>query len=363
MLLQLLLLNNKPLGKFLESDLKTLGEVKNYLESNTGSNWSTWTKDQPAEFTYVVEHLFAPMLIRANAAAELLHSDPFTEADVRAFAQNVAQPLMSAAKDLLDWKSRSPNDASRMDALPGSISNALGSVAAASQAIVAFEYRIANMQTAQREAELVATQQKLDERKRYLDELVSRTEKLQIETSEVLATAREAAQMNGFSARADAFRIAADTHKSNATTWIGLAAAFGVVLLVWVIWSMACGDGPPLPNLVWTAAANLSHFAARLLGGSLLSFLLVVCVRNFRAERHNEVVSRHRLGAIQTFEAMVQGANEGTRNAVTLQATEAVFSMQPTGYSDKDVAVGTHVTELFAAVKSASHSPVLDLPT
>ena len=60
---------------------------------------------------------------------------------------------------------------------------------------------------------------------------------------------------------------------------------------------------------------------------------LVWTGRVYKAHRHNYVINKHRQNALRTFEAFVKAAkDEQTKSAVLLQATQCIFSPQPTGY-------------------------------
>ena len=70
---------------------------------------------------------------------------------------------------------------------------------------------------------------------------------------------------------------------------------------------------------------------------SILLFAIGVAARDYRANRHNQVVNRHRATAIETFELFTKGtADEQTKNAILVKATEAVFQPVGTGYQSKD---------------------------
>ncbi len=48
------------------------------------------------------------------------------------------------------------------------------------------------------------------------------------------------------------------------------------------------------------------------------------------------MVNRHRQNALSTFEAFVKAASDDdTKNAVLLRATEAIFSLAPSGYVER----------------------------
>ena len=71
--------------------------------------------------------------------------------------------------------------------------------------------------------------------------------------------------------------------------------------------------------------------------GFLLSLIYLVLnrsIKNYTAQKHLEVINRHRQNALETFDAFVSAA-EGireTRDAVLLAATNAIFNANQSGY-------------------------------
>jgi hypothetical protein len=58
------------------------------------------------------------------------------------------------------------------------------------------------------------------------------------------------------------------------------------------------------------------------------------CARNYRPNRHNYVMNKHRANALSTFESFVRAAQQDVsiKNAVLLQATSAIFAGHGSGY-------------------------------
>ncbi len=136
---------------------------------------------------------------------------------------------------------------------------------------------------------------------------------------------------------------------------LAATAIFGFGLLAMVGYSMKCGV-PPFPHEAWTTAANLSHFGARLLAVSVVSFGLVASVRNYRASRHNQLTNEHRWGAMTTLAEFREAASGQVADAVLLQATQAIFAPQPTGFGEQAIGAPNHVAELMAMIKSPPSS-------
>ncbi|RJS19569.1 hypothetical protein DRW03_21290 [Corallococcus sp. H22C18031201] len=129
-------------------------------------------------------------------------------------------------------------------------------------------------------------------------------------------------------------------HFANAACWNRLFAMGWLIAVILVAGTIgfACMhsiDSPPvIPDQAVTMVA-LIKLAPRIVILSLLFYLLSLCARNYRANRHNEVVNRHRALALDTFNHFVVAAFEQkTRDVVLAHAASTVFTAQPTGYSN-----------------------------
>ncbi|MGE5783492.1 MAG: hypothetical protein ACM3ZE_02840, partial [Myxococcales bacterium] len=127
-----------------------------------------------------------------------------------------------------------------------------------------------------------------------------------------------------------------------------------MVLVALVAVAILHGKGPPLRDQPWWIAANLGHFAARSFIVSVISYALVMAFRSYRAERHNEISLSQRINALAVYDAFKAAASEKVEDAVLLQATEAIFAPQPTGFADTEPGGGTHVTELLKVLKTGT---------
>lgn len=168
---------------------------------------------------------------------------------------------------------------------------------------------------------------------------------------EALKAAKQAALLEGVTKQGREFRFARRGHEKEANRWAIGAAGVGLLIAAGCLWVYACPQSPPLPDKSWMVAANLSYFGVRVLLVSVLSFVMVVCVRNYRGARHNEVMNAHRARALATFRNFTEGSEPAVRQAVTLQAAQAVFAVQPSAYAEPSPVGSTHFAELLAAAK------------
>jgi len=69
---------------------------------------------------------------------------------------------------------------------------------------------------------------------------------------------------------------------------------------------------------------------------------IALCVKNYRANRHNQIIYTYKLNALATFKLFrdAAGEDEATKNAILVQAAQSIFSTPSTGYitskSDSD---------------------------
>jgi hypothetical protein len=186
----------------------------------------------------------------------------------------------------------------------------------------------------------------IPEARKKMAHLASEVDSIEREARAALKTAQDAARESGLSANLEAFANAAKEHASSAKAWALAAVGCAVMLLI----GGCLQDGPKNTD-AWNTAQNLFFFGERIFLASVVSFLMVTCVRNYRAARHNEVLNEHRKRSLQTFERLRAGAiADNVKDAILVQATDAIFSMQVSGFADGAIGV-THAHQLLELVK------------
>lgn len=190
---------------------------------------------------------------------------------------------------------------------------------------------------------VVHAQSVLDRTTAKCDETVKRCQ-------QALENVTEMYQKAGIEARAANFKDQADSHCNAAKIWLGFgfATALGIVFYLCVWFE---------PALVKDAAQEMRIFIAlslsKLVIVSLSTFLLVVCFRNYSANKHNEVVYRGKQVALSTFEQFVKGASdEATKNAILTHACQSIFNSQTSGYlrNEPEPAHGNQIIEIVRSI-------------
>ena len=164
-----------------------------------------------------------------------------------------------------------------------------------------------------------------------LDNVIKNAKDSQDEINKVLNSARTELSKGGVSVHSDIFGNQAKTHKTSADNWrknaIGLLisnAILVILILVLIIWIV---DDK-------TLRIEVGIFGAALV--SLVSYSIVLCVKNFFAEKHNQNVNQHRANCLGTYNTFIDSADEERKAAVLIQATTTIFSHQKSGYLAKD---------------------------
>ena len=127
------------------------------------------------------------------------------------------------------------------------------------------------------------------------------------------------------------FAEQAERHQQVAWAWLGVASLLIIGLVVGII-AFGLLDILKLEGSEWTGA--LQNIFKK---GSLLTvfyFTLNRSIKNYSAQKHLEIVSRHRQNALDTFPELLEssGNNPETRHAVLSAATNAIFDTNQSGY-------------------------------
>lgn len=161
-------------------------------------------------------------------------------------------------------------------------------------------------------------------------QLTSELEKVK----EIRKQAEDEARQRGVIREAVHFKKLADWATGLSITWlvIALLMAGGTLYYVWHASNLSAQNLGASPNLGIVIVTMLP----RLITITIFLTGLVFCLRNFAAMSHNRVVNRHRQTALTTFQTFATSTDGETKNAVLLQATQAIFQPQPSGYLKAD---------------------------
>lgn len=182
------------------------------------------------------------------------------------------------------------------------------------------------------------------ERRQEIEAELETAKTMRGEIEAALEAAKKASAESGLSAQAQHFDGLRAAHRIMSTRWLVASVAAAAA------WFVAAGL--MYGGLHRISADSVSHtivnasFRFILLSVGLI--IVVWCARTSRHHKHNEILNEHRATALSTFESFVEAAERTeTREAVLLQATSSIFSVQPTGFgTDGDSAKPPSVIEI-----------------
>jgi hypothetical protein len=167
------------------------------------------------------------------------------------------------------------------------------------------------------------------------DELVRSLNEKKSAVDTIIAEVRTAAAEQGVSKQAIHFKNEADHHNTLSATWLQYSAWTAIGLGLFAILSLFLHK---FPYLSPTNAYETTQLAvSKVLIFAVISYMLLLCARNFMSHKHNEVVNRHRQNALATFTALAEAASEqASADIILTHAASCIFSPQETGYAKQD---------------------------
>ena len=164
------------------------------------------------------------------------------------------------------------------------------------------------------------------------------SEKLKL-VSNALDEVRKAAAEAGVSQTSAYFKIEANDHLLFSQRWLRALCA---VIICLILFSLFGTDilryfGTATPDKDSSNIQLAIFLTQKGLIVFCLIFALIMSAKNYGAARHNYVVNKHRNNALSSFQAFAtSAADEQTKSAVLIQATQSIFTPQASGYVKND---------------------------
>ena len=165
------------------------------------------------------------------------------------------------------------------------------------------------------------------------DELAQFMKDVRNEAEQALAAVKEQAAEAGVATNAQIFTRDSDQHKALADKWWLATIVLGTATVLAAIAALVVAFQYRPPDL----SATIQYVVAKVLVLSTLTFSVAWCARNYRAQKHNETLNKHRANALMTFKAFVEGtSDERVKDALLLQAAQAAFSGRQTAFDSTE---------------------------
>ncbi|SRR6266567_4346427 len=179
----------------------------------------------------------------------------------------------------------------------------------------------------------------------------------------LLKSSQETAKKLGIVEHAKDFQNEADNHKRASWAWL-LATTLAMAAVLYFGYLNYSATSDALNNAMMYGKGRTTNdvplsltvqFAlAKLVIFSILISGVLWCGRVYKAHRHNFVVNKHRVNALNSFSTFAKAAGEDQqiKNAVLLQATQCIYTPQATGFvvGESESESSTKILELFRDV-------------
>jgi hypothetical protein len=149
--------------------------------------------------------------------------------------------------------------------------------------------------------------------------------------AEIVEGARKDSAEISTAHEAEYFSSAADAYRNASWIWLGASLSAFFVLIYVAMYFLGIANSGFYKNIDTIEATQIAISKALMV--AVIAYGTSVCSRNYFANRHNEVVNRHRSNAISSYRALVSAVNAPEhRDIVLQQAASAVFAPQDTAF-------------------------------
>ncbi|MCL5062465.1 MAG: hypothetical protein M0Z70_02600 [Nitrospiraceae bacterium] len=183
------------------------------------------------------------------------------------------------------------------------------------------------------------------------NEQIEGQKKISIEMESILQKVRQAAAEVGVAQHATHFKEEAKEHNKKSKKWLYATVIMALLTVGWGFLSIFFIK----PNGDATNAQVIQFTIGKLIILSALYYALVWSAKNYNAHQHNYVINKHRQNCLNTFETFVKatGNDIDTKNAVLLQTTQSIFSVQASGHvhGESDGEAPNKIIEVMRSVK------------
>jgi len=171
----------------------------------------------------------------------------------------------------------------------------------------------------------------LEENKIQFEQYSTKIEDIQNRSNAALESAQQAAAEQGVTQQATFFKELADADARSSQLWLSCTVISALALAAVSIYFLTHGIKENATN-----AYIIQNLTAKFLVVASLTYLMVFFSKNRSAAQHNMIANRHRQTSLQTFNALVEAAdNDAAKDIILQHAANSIFQHQDSGYLNK----------------------------
>lgn len=183
---------------------------------------------------------------------------------------------------------------------------------------------------------------------KLIEESKKESEQTKKEIDDILASSRKASAQIGVTVFTTDFSQEATDLSKNARKWLIATISLALLALGGAVYSWFYVLPPESTNyqILYKLGSKITILA-------ILFTATIWSGRIYKALRHQSAVNRHRALSLNTFQAFTNATtDEGTKNAVLLEATKTIFGTASTGYLDQKDESSESSIKIIEVVKS-----------
>lgn len=191
--------------------------------------------------------------------------------------------------------------------------------------------------------------EKVKESNELINKLKSDSEEFNSKVNDLFDSIKEL----GVSKYAECFKNQSKFHKSESDKWMKWTIGLSIATFVFTFLTLY---GEQLLNLKYTDTNYINIAVSKFAIFTLLSTATFWCGNIYKSHWHNYIVNQHRQNAMSTFEIFFNSAtNEEIKNAILLQSSQAIFTLQHSGFlkGSQDSGNQTQILEIVRGMTSS----------
>ena len=172
--------------------------------------------------------------------------------------------------------------------------------------------------------------------------IAEEVEKARDQVNTLISALSDEAGKQGIAAEAKYFDEEGRAHETVSLLWLIASIVSSLILVSSAVFFYYSFTPSSVDVIDW------NQFIPRISALGLQIISLLILVGNFRAERHNAIINKHRANSLATFETMTQSTTtRDVRDAITLTAANAIYAPQDTGFSRRTTPQQMNAADIF----------------
>lgn len=175
------------------------------------------------------------------------------------------------------------------------------------------------------------------------------------ESKRILDNLEDAAKKTGITKHSTIFATQAKEHKTISVLWLIATIALSGFMLGIIYYLFKENPFEELLKDPVNSLQLVQFSILKIVAFSILSYLIILCIKNYNAHRHNYIINIFKKNALATFQTFIDSTSDDQiKNTILLETTRAIFSQNSSGYlkHESDDSSPNRIIEVVRDIKS-----------